>query len=99
MAESNGPTRRGPDGKFAPGQSGNPRGRPLGARNKATVLAELIDAADSGAIVRNVVDRALAGDWPAQRVCFTRLVSPVKEAPVAFDLPPVATLADIAEAG
>src|SRR2546429_7242885 len=32
--------RRGPGRQFEPGQSGNPAGRPRGARNRATVLAE-----------------------------------------------------------
>ena len=86
-------------GRFLPGRSGNPAGRPLGARNKASLLAEMIDEAASAAIVRTVVDRALAGDWPALRLCFTRLVAPKKEAPVEFDLPSVATLTDVADAG
>jgi hypothetical protein len=31
---------RTPEGRFRPGQSGNPAGRPRGSRNKATVILE-----------------------------------------------------------
>ena len=86
-------------GQFLPGRSGNPAGRPKGSRNRATLLAALIDEADHDAIVRAVVDRALAGEWAAQRACFTRLVAPLREAPVTLDLPPVASPVDVAEAG
>ncbi|TFI56293.1 hypothetical protein E2493_20920 [Sphingomonas parva] len=86
-------------GQFLPGQSGNPAGRPRGARNKASVLGDLIDAEVKETIVIKVVARALAGEWPALRACFTRLVPRPREAPVAIDLPPVASALDVAEAG
>ncbi|QAY75226.1 DUF5681 domain-containing protein [Sphingosinicella sp. BN140058] len=95
---SNTPTRAA-TGRFLPGTSGNPAGRPLGARNKASTLREMLDAAESEAVVRAVVDRALAGDWPALRACFTRLVPPARAEPVEIDLPPIATMADVADAG
>lgn len=31
------------DGQYTPGNSGNPRGRPKGAKNKATILREIAD--------------------------------------------------------
>ena len=86
-------------GQFLPGRSGNPAGRPPGSRDRASVLGELIDADVSKQIVLKVVARALAGEWPALRACFTRLVAPVREAPVAFELPAVASPVDVAEAG
>src|SRR5436190_1859174 len=33
-------TERTPDGRFVPGRSGNPSGRPPGSRNKTTLLVE-----------------------------------------------------------
>ncbi|TFI57796.1 hypothetical protein E2493_13295 [Sphingomonas parva] len=85
-------------GRFPPGRSGNPAGRPLRSRNRASRLAELIDEAESAAIVRAMVDRALAGDGAALRACFTRLLPRPREAAVEIDLPPVACAADVCEA-
>ncbi|QAY77357.1 DUF5681 domain-containing protein [Sphingosinicella sp. BN140058] len=86
-------------GRFLPGQSGNPAGRPRGSRNKASMLGDLLDEGDVAAIARMVIDRALAGDWPALRVCFTRLVPPVKDAPIELDLPKVTSIGDAVSAG
>ena len=92
------PTRAA-SGRFLPGRSGNPAGRPPGSRNRSSLLIEQIDEAESAAIVKAVVDRALSGHWPAQRACLTRLFAPAKEAPLALDLPAVASAADVAAAG
>ena len=86
-------------GQFLPGRSGNPAGRPRGSRNRSSLLAEMIDEAEHDAIVRLVVERALAGEWAAQRACFTRLLAPAREAPVEIALPPIASAEDAAEAG
>ncbi|QAY75622.1 DUF5681 domain-containing protein [Sphingosinicella sp. BN140058] len=86
-------------GRFLPGRSGNPAGRPRGARNKASRLIELLDDGEEAAIARAVIDRALAGEWPALRACFTRLMPPARSAPIEIDLPATATPADVAEAG
>ena len=86
-------------GQFLPGRSGNPSGRPPGARNKASRLREMLDDGEDDAIVRAVVDRALAGEWPALRACFTRLMPPAKDVPVDIDLPDIASAADVAHAG
>ena len=85
-------------GQFLPGRSGNPAGRPRGARNKVSRLVELLNDGEEKAIARAVVDRALAGDQVALRACFTRLVPPAKSAPVEIDLPATATRADVAAA-
>ncbi|WP_158266266.1 DUF5681 domain-containing protein [Allosphingosinicella deserti] len=85
-------------GQFLPGRSGNPAGRPRGARNKVSQLIELLNDGEEKALARAVVDRALAGDQVALRACFTRLVAPAKSSPVEIDLPVTATRADVAEA-
>ncbi|WP_206185984.1 DUF5681 domain-containing protein [Sphingosinicella sp. BN140058] len=86
-------------GQFLPGRSGNPAGRPRGARNKASRLLEMLSDGEEEAIARAVIERALAGEWPALRACFTRLMPPAKSAAVEIDLPDTATRADVAEAG
>ncbi|MGA8155825.1 MAG: DUF5681 domain-containing protein, partial [Rhodoplanes sp.] len=46
---------------FRPGTSGNPRGRPKGARNRATVTAETLLDGEAEAISRKLIDKALEG--------------------------------------
>jgi hypothetical protein len=85
-------------GRFQPGQSGNPLGRPAGSRNKATLLlADLIDG-EGEDIVRALVTAAKSGDVSAGRALLDRLVPPRKDRPVAFALPALHTAADAAQA-
>jgi hypothetical protein len=81
-------------GRWKPGQSGNPSGRPPGARNRASVLAEQMLTADVENIVRTVIDRAVGGDTTCLRLCLERLLPPVRERSVEIPLPDVATVAD-----
>jgi Family of unknown function (DUF5681) len=77
------------EGRFAPGHSGNPAGRPKGARNRATLLDEALREGEDAAIVRRYIDRALAGDSVALRVLFRALVPMAKGRPIelAIDAP------------
>jgi hypothetical protein len=83
---------------FKPGQSGNPRGKPPGTRNKATnaVLALLEGEAD--AITRVCIDAAKGGDMTAIRLILERLAPPARERPLSIALPDVSTLAGISDA-
>jgi len=67
--------------RFAKGQSGNPKGRPGGAKNFSTLLTEalneLVASAESGArrkisrcqvIIKQLVKRAEKGDWRAAKL-------------------------------
>jgi hypothetical protein len=86
------------DGRYQPGQSGNPLGRPVGSRNKATLLlGDLIDG-EGGDIVRTLVTAAKSGDVSAGRALLDRLVPPRKDRPVAVTLPALHTAADAAQA-
>ena len=84
-AEKTAPIQRGRP--FERGKSGNPKGRPKGARNNATVLAEALLYGEVEAITRKVIDKALEGDMTALRLCLDRLLAPRRERPVAFKLP------------
>ena len=44
---------------FEPGKSGNPNGRPKGARNRTTALAEGLLDGEAEAITRKLIDKAL----------------------------------------
>jgi len=82
-------------GRFRPGESGNPAGRPKGARNRASRLAaELLDG-DAEAIVRRVIELAKDGNAIALKRCIERLV-PRAGRTVEVDLPVMEKAADIA---
>jgi hypothetical protein len=83
---------------FRPGQSGNPRGKPKGVRNRATLAAEALLDGEAEALTRKAVEMALAGDVMALRLCLERLVPPRKERPLSFALPPLASVEDTAKA-
>ena len=79
---------------FQKGETGNPAGRPRGARNRTTVLLENVLADDAEAITRKAIELAKAGEIAALRMCLDRLVPATKHEPVVFDLPPLHTAAD-----
>jgi len=83
---------------FEKGESGNPAGRPRGARNRATLLMQNLLADDAEAIGRKAIEMAIAGDLAAIRLCMDRLAPVRKDEPVAFELPPLEKPADIVAA-
>lgn len=90
--ESQGPRRGNPH--WVPGVSGNPAGRPKGARNKATVILQAVMEADAEAIGRAAVALAKTGNLAALRLCLARLAPPGRDRRIAFDLPSIDSLAD-----
>ncbi len=83
---------------FQPGQSGNPEGRPRGARNKTTLAVEALLDGDAETITRKAIELAKAGDLTAIRLCLERLCPPRRDRPVMFDLPVLETAADALKA-
>ena len=81
---------------FAKGRSGNPAGRRLGSRNKATVAAQELLANEAEALTRKAVEAALAGDPMAMRLCLERILP--RERVVKFARPPIKSAADLAPA-
>ncbi len=75
------------DTQFKPGQSGNPSGRPKGARNKSTVAAEALLDGESEALTRRCIDLAMEGDSTALRLCLSRILPVKRENPISLDLP------------
>jgi hypothetical protein len=80
--------------QFQKGQSGNPAGRPPGARHKVTLMAEQLLDGETEAISRAVIEKAKAGDPTAMRVCMDRIVPPLRERTIEFSLPPLTGVAD-----
>ena len=83
---------------FQKGESGNPAGRPRGARNRTTILLQNLLADDAEAIARKAIDMAKDGDIAAIRICMERLAPARRTEPVVLDLPPLGTAADTVDA-
>ena len=79
---------------FQKGESGNPAGRPRGARNKRTLLAESMLDRDGADIIERLIRLAKGGDVAAIRMCIDRICPRQRERPLSFDLPPMAAAAD-----
>jgi hypothetical protein len=79
---------------FQAGESGNPAGRAVGSRNKKTLAVEaaLFDHAE--ALVKNLVDRAMAGEPAAMRLAMERVLPAGRGRPLPIDLPPVRSAED-----
>lgn len=90
--------KRTPSNGWKPGQSGNPKGKPHGARNKATqmVMALMEDGAKE--VTQAVVDAAKAGDLSAARLVLERLAPPMRERPITITLPEIQTAEGISAA-
>ena len=84
--------------RFQQGQSGNPSGRPRGALNRATVLAQELLSARVESIAGKLIELAEGGDMRAIRVCMERLMPVIKHQPIAVELPPIENAADSVEA-
>jgi hypothetical protein len=83
---------------FAPGQSGNPAGRPVGSRNKATLAIDALLDGEGEALTRKAIELAKDGDMQALKLCMDRIVPPRRDRPVSFTLPKIQGPADAATA-
>ena len=93
MVERN--SSEGPRGRpFEKGKSGNPTGRPQGARNRATLAAEALLEGEAEALTRKAIELALGGDMNALRLCLDRLIPPRREQPIEFEMRELESLAD-----
>ncbi|MFK5595946.1 DUF5681 domain-containing protein [Methylobacterium sp. HMF5984] len=89
---------RGNGKPFEQGQSGNPAGRPKGARHRTTLAMEALLEGEAEALTRRAIELALDGDGPALRLCMDRLAPVRKDRHVIFDLPAIDTTADLPKA-
>lgn len=85
-------------GKFQAGQSGNPAGKPKGARHKTTLALQSLLDGEAEAISRKAIELAKAGDLTAIRLVLERILPPRKDAPVLFTISKAATPEDISTA-
>jgi hypothetical protein len=78
---------RTPGGRFAPGFSGNPKGRPVGSLNRRTLFERAMREGEGEELVRDELDRARQGNAVSARFLLRQLEPPRRGARVAFELP------------
>ena len=90
--------KQGKDTRFKPGQSGNPAGKPKGAKNRTTVMTQALLEGEAEILVRKLIELATAGNLTALKVCVDRLCPPMKAqtAPIKVHIPETGSIADIA---
>ena len=66
---------------FQKGQSGNPKGRPVGSRNRVSLACDKLLEGEAEAITRKAIELAKAGDGPALRLCLDRIAPARRTAP------------------
>jgi Family of unknown function (DUF5681) len=83
---------------FKKGKSGNPRGRPQGSRNKATIALEALISGEAERVVQTMIEAAKGGDVTAAKALLDRLIPPRKGRSIMLDLPRVESGADLVHA-
>ncbi|MGE4483384.1 DUF5681 domain-containing protein [Acidocella sp.] len=85
-------------GRFQPGQSGNPAGKPRGARHKAVQAMDLLGRNEGEEILLSVIQAAKKGDMRAAEIILRRIWPETKGRPVQIDLPAVSDAGGVLEA-
>lgn len=80
-------TTKKPSSAWQPGTSGNPAGKPKGAKHHATRMIEKLLEDGAAEIAKTVVDQAKAGDMTAARMVLDRLAPAAKERAITLELP------------
>src|SRR5260370_38905705 len=79
---------------FQKGQSGNPAGRPRGARNRKMIILQSMLDEDGEALLAQAMKMAKEGNIFALRLCLERLLPKRRHEPLQWELPPISKAAD-----
>jgi hypothetical protein len=79
---------------FQKGKSGNPRGKPPGARHRVTLAAEALLDGQAEKLTQKAIENALEGDATALRLCLERILPVRRERPARLALPKLTSAAD-----
>jgi hypothetical protein len=96
MAENTGKIQE--NKQFKKGQSGNPNGRPLGSRNKASIIADQLFLEDLQSICKAIIEKAKSGNIQVAKIILDRLLPPKKDLPITIEIPKIKTSYDILKA-
>lgn len=83
---------------FQRGRSGNPKGRPVGSRNKAALACESLLDGEAEVLTRVAIDKAKQGDMAALRFILERVLPQRRGRSVVFDMPEIKSAEDAAKA-
>ena len=76
------------------GQSGNPSGRPVGSRNKASIAVENLFLDEQERLSRKCIKLAMRGNMQALKLCIERICPVRRDSPINVNLPRVKTVED-----
>jgi hypothetical protein len=80
--------------RFKKGQSGNPSGRPVGSRNKASIAVENLFLDEQERLTRKCIKLALKGNVQALKLCIERICPVRKDTPINVRLPRITKVDD-----
>ena len=83
---------------FVSGQSGNPKGRPKGSRNRVTLAVEGLIEGKAEQLAGKAIELALEGDSTLIRALLSTVVPPRRDRTVEFELPKIESAADVLDA-
>src|SRR5258706_8761321 len=86
------PAARDTFGRFRPGCSGNPAGRPPGSRSEASILKEQLRGDQIDTAVQIIGDRLAAGSEAPARFVIKQIDPKKRAARITFDYPPGASV-------
>lgn len=86
------------NGRFKKGASGNPKGKPKGAKHKASLLAEKLFENDIEMVCNQVISQAKEGNLIAAKIILDRILPARKDRLINIDLPLVKNSDDAIEA-
>jgi hypothetical protein len=81
-------------GQFQKGQSGNPKGKVKGTKNRATLAAEQLLQSDLDNICRKLTEEALTGNMQAIKLVLDRVLPPKRDRAIDIGLPKLQTADD-----